>query len=76
MMAKPSMKDFATDAGVTIIRCDKEWGGTYGYKDADHPNSTICGFRTEKAAYLGWANDTFGKHAAAALVKLLGSPNA
>lgn len=66
-----TLKDFATLAGVTVLRCGKEWGGTWAYKTVDNPNSTICGFRTEEALYRAWAEDTFGKVAAKALAKLL-----
>lgn len=58
--------------GVTIIRCDKEWGGTYGYKEVDYPNWQYNGFKTEKSAYLGWLEEKFGKDTSKALQKLLG----
>jgi hypothetical protein len=66
-----TLKDFATMAGVTVERCDKEWGGTWAYKTADNPRCTFCGHRTEKALYRAWAEDTFGKAACKALAKLL-----
>lgn len=65
-----TLKDFAEAAGVTVFRCNKEWGGTWAYKTADRPNSSVCGYRSEAALYRGWAEDTFGKHAFKALAKL------
>jgi hypothetical protein len=65
------IEDFAKEAGVTIHRCDKTWGGTYGYSTKDNPNCSINGFRSEAAVYKGWATDTFGEHAGKALLKLL-----
>lgn len=69
--ARMTLKDFATMAGVTVERCDKEWGGTWAYKTADNPRCTCCGHRTEAALYRAWAEDTFGKAAFKALAKLL-----
>ena len=66
-----TLKDFAALAGVTVERCDKEWGGTWAYKTADNPRCTFCGHRTEAALYRAWAEDTFGKAAFKALAKLL-----
>lgn len=63
--------EFAKMSGVTIIRCDKEWGGTYGYKEQDYPNWSFCGYKTEKTTYVGWLEGKFGKTTAKALLKLL-----
>ena len=65
------LKQFAKKCGVEIVRCDKEWGGTYGYKEETHPNSTICGYRTENSTYNAWLRDTFGKKTARTIVNLL-----
>lgn len=62
---------FAKMSGVTIIRCDKEYGGTYGYIERNYPSCSTCGYKTEKTAYKGWLEDTFGKDTAKALTKLL-----
>ncbi len=69
--ASMTLKDFATMAGVTVERCDKEWGGTFAYKTADNPSCTYCGHRTEAELYRAWAEETFGKAAFKALSKLL-----
>jgi hypothetical protein len=66
-----NIKEFAEDAGVTIGRCEPDWGGTYSYKSEDYPNSTVCGFRSEAAAYKGWMEDSFGKKTTKALLRLL-----
>lgn len=71
-----TLKDFAKLAGVTVLRCGKEWGGTWAYKTADSPDSTIAGYRTEEALYRAWAEDTFGKAATKALAKLLAAHQA
>lgn len=65
-----TLEDFAKDAGVTLFRCDPEWGGTWGYKSEDYPNTSYCGFRSANAAYKGWAEGTFGKRSTKALLKL------
>jgi hypothetical protein len=65
-----TLEEFASQSGLTVVRCDREWGGTYGYKLADYPNMQINGFRTEKAALLGWMKGTFGERTAKALVSL------
>ena len=70
-----TLKDFATAAGVTIVEVSPGWGGKIGYKSADWPNSTICGFRTESAAYKHWLTDTFGKQTSKAIMKLLKEAN-
>jgi len=65
------LKKFADEAGVLIVDCGPGWGGRYGFKTVDLPNSTVCGFKTKAAARRAWADETFGERAAAALVKLL-----
>ena len=66
-----TLKELALLSGVSVERCDKEWGGTWAYKTADCPNSTMCGYRSESAVYKAWAEDTFGKTAFKTLAKLL-----
>jgi hypothetical protein len=66
-----TLEDFAKEAGVIIHRCEKTWGGTYGYSTKDNPNCSINGYRSEAAAYKRWAATTFGEHASKALIKLL-----
>lgn len=69
-----NLEQFAEKAGVTLIRCDKDWGGTWGYTTKDHPNSCTCGFRTKNSALKGWLNDTFDKHCSKAILSLLDKP--
>lgn len=69
-----TLKQFAEDAGVTIVLCGPGWGGKYGYKTKDHPYSTHNGYKTKREAYEAWAIDTFGNRAGVALVRLL-TPN-
>ncbi len=69
--ARMTLKDFAEAAGVVVFRCDKDWGGTWGYTTIDNPRSSICGYRSEAALYRGWAEETFGKSAFKAIAKLL-----
>ena len=66
-----TLEEFAKSAGVRIVECGPEWGGRIAYKTPDSPNTTWCGFRTERAAYKAWMEGTFGKHAAKAVLKLL-----
>ena len=66
-----TIKDFAINAGVTVGRCDKEWGGTWSYSCLDSPDCSFCGFRSEQAAYKGWLKDSFGEHTSKAILKLL-----
>ena len=70
----PTLKQFAEDAGVTIVLCGPGWGGKYGYKTKDNPYSTHNGYSTKREAYEAWAAGTFGEHAGAALIRLL-TPN-
>lgn len=71
-----NLEQFAKKAGVTLIECDPEWGGRIGYKEADHPNSSVCGFKTAASAYKHWLECTFGKRTAKAVAKLLKPSNA
>ncbi|QFR57828.1 hypothetical protein CPT_Moby_080 [Stenotrophomonas phage Moby] len=48
---------FAEKAGVKFVRCDPEWGGTWGYKDSPESNVTICGFKDKTEAAESWFND-------------------
>lgn len=66
-----NLEKFAKIAGVTLIECGPEWGGRIGYKEADHPNISVCGFKTADSAYKHRLKGTFGKRAARAVVKLL-----
>ena len=70
-----NLEQFAKKAGVTLIECDPEWGGRIGYKEADHPNSSVCGFKTAASAYKHWLECTFGKRTAKAVAKLLKPSN-
>ena len=66
-----NLEQFATEAGVKITSCDKEWGGTVAYTEKDHPKTTVCGFRTKDQAYVHWLISTFGPSTARAVRKLL-----
>ena len=66
-----TLEQFAINAGVKLVSCDKSWGGTIGYQCDDSPNSTVCGFKTEKAAYKHWLQDIFRNKAGKAVIKLL-----
>lgn len=70
-----NLTQFAKNAGVELIECDPEWGGRIGYKEKDHQNCTVCGFRTEQAAYKSWIKSKFGEHTAKAVMKLLKPSN-
>ena len=71
-----NIEQFAKMAGVTLIECGPEWGGRIGYKEADHPNSSVCGFRTSTSAYKHWLEGAFGKRTSGAVIKLLKTTNA
>ena len=66
-----TLEEFAQGAGVRICHCDSEWGGNFAYTTTDHPNSTVNGFKTKKAAYVDWLEDMFGKTTGQAVLKLL-----
>ena len=70
-----NLEQFAKKAGVTIFECSPEYGGRIGYKTKDSPNSTVCGFRTERAAYKSWLTSTFGAHTGKVVMKLLEPSN-
>lgn len=70
-----NLTQFAKKAGVELIECGPEWGGRIGYKEKDHPNCAVCGFRTEQAAYKNWIKSTFGEHTAKAVMNLLKPSN-
>lgn len=71
MPTKVTLESFAQDAGVTLIECDSSWGGRIGYKEADHPNMSTCGFRTPNSAYKHWLEGTFGQKTGKAVLKLI-----
>ena len=66
-----TLEEFAKLAGVSVFKCDPEWGGSIGYNSKDYPNSRICGFRSEAAAYKSWLEDSFGPTTAKAVLALL-----
>ena len=70
-----NIEQFAIKAGVEIFDCGSGWGGHIGYKEKEHPNCAVCGFKTKEAAYKEWLHNTFGKNAAREVVKLLKSSN-
>jgi hypothetical protein len=70
-----TLEQFAKKAGVTIVACDPDWGGRVAYTEKDYPNSTVCGFRSEGAAYKHWLNDKFGPTTAKVLLSLMRSPS-
>ena len=56
-----TLKELAIKSGMVITRCDKEkWGGSWGYKHKEYPNTTYNGYRTEKAAVEAYFEDTYG----------------
>jgi len=61
-MKKIELKDLFDKSGAVLIRCGKEWGGTYGYKHKADSNSSVCGYRTENAAIKGWFESAFGEN--------------
>jgi hypothetical protein len=67
-----NLEQFAKKAGVELVDVGPQWGGgRLGYKESDHPNSVVCGFRTSGGAYKHWLQSTFGKNTAKAVLKLL-----
>jgi hypothetical protein len=66
-----TLEEFAKKAGVSVFKCDPDWGGSIGYKCLDYPNSRVCGFRSEAAAYKSWLEDSFGTNTAKAVMTLL-----
>jgi len=35
---------------IIIVRCEPNWGGTFGYTSKPSLNCRVCGFKTEMAA--------------------------
>ena len=66
-----NLEQFAIEAGVTIERCGKEWGGTWAFKCADNPSATYCGYSSKSAAYSAWLDSSVGEQLARTLRKLL-----
>lgn len=66
-----NITEFATLAGVVIVKCDKSFGGRVGYVLKSNPNVTYCGYSSKSDAYSGWLTDTFDKTIAAAITELL-----
>lgn len=64
------LSKFAKECGVKLVACDPEWGGKVAYKEEDQ-QGTVCGFRTENAAYKHWLESTFGDRTGRAVLKLL-----
>ena len=62
---------FAKKAGVRIVSCDPEWGGRFAYQTGKSTNYTMCGFKSENAAYEHWLNDQFGSSVGKLVLKLL-----
>lgn len=57
-----TLKKFAKNAGVKVFKCDKvKWGGSFGYKTDDCPNSSVCGFWSEEDCYISWLKVRLGK---------------
>jgi hypothetical protein len=54
---KIDMEALAKECGVQFISCGKEWGGEHGYTEGR--STSICGFKTRKAAIEGWFRDEF-----------------
>ena len=65
-----NLAQFAKKAGVQIVR-QGLGGASICYKEADHPNCTVGGFRTENAAYKHWLGSTFGERTSKAVMSLL-----
>ena len=55
-----TLEEFAKLAGVSVFKCDPEWGGSIGYNSKDYPNSRKS-----------WLEDTFGPTTAKAVLALL-----
>jgi len=70
-----NLEQFAIKAGVEIFDCGGGCGGRIGYKEKDHPNCSVCGFRTKDAAYKEWLATTFGKTVSREIAKLIKSSN-
>lgn len=57
--------------GFVLKRCDKEWGGTYGWSTTHRPNSTVNGYKTEELARRGFIKDGTGTELAAVMLDML-----
>jgi hypothetical protein len=72
-----TLEEFAKDAGCVVqLNAHPEgWNGKWEYYTVSHPHCFFCGYKTEKAAYLGFMHDTFGETATKAIIKLIKKAN-
>lgn len=68
-----TLEEFAKDAGcvVQINPSPEGWRGKWEFYSVDHPTCFFCGYKTEKAAYMGFMQQTFGETASKAILKLI-----
>lgn len=66
-----TLEQFAKRAGVTLGSCKTSDGGKICYREVDYPGTVVFGFRTARAAYNHWLENTFGKSAGKAVRSLL-----
>lgn len=68
-----TLEQFCDLAGcvVSVNPDPAGWGGEYRYHHRVNPNCFFCGWRTEKSARKEFLVQTFGTHAAKAVMKLL-----
>lgn len=55
-----TLKEIADLAGIVIFRCDPNWGGTYGYRSAEDPHCSVCGYKTEDRLIKAYISQHFG----------------
>jgi hypothetical protein len=57
-----TLMNLAKIAGVTFVRCDPSWGGTWGYDQKDRPCTHIRGCKTKAKACESWAHGAFAEN--------------
>lgn len=67
------LEDFAKQAGcvVSLAPEDERWEGKWQYKSKELDNVTVVGYRTERAAYKAFMQETFGIYGTRAVSNLL-----
>lgn len=66
-----AVRKFARSAGVRIIDNGHPYNERYHYTEKGYPNTTVGGFRTERAAYAHWLASSFGENTSRAILALI-----
>ncbi len=65
-----TLRRLAKTAGVSILRCGPEWGGTFAYA-VKGQGAIICGYRSRHDALKGWLSSELSSKTARLLLAML-----